>query len=518
MKLDNDHRVDLGLLCFICCTLLMVAACKDEKPTLLLPVNEAEIAGIDSVYVVDPGATLHLDASVTFTNDEAPDSANYRYEWFMIRSVGFVGDGYKLVGVGKALEYSLPNNQGAFDLLFRVTDTRTNLFSEQEFRVFVANDLYEGWLLLGQHGNEYRLDMLSYQLDSRDFIYIENVLDEYYPGARIAEQATFVDFSIAGFFNMYIGGVVLGTKQNVYAYDVEDMGYMGAFGSFLPDLGPADFAKLQYGGRLYSAFINTGSQVYVTDYGLSSPYPKFNKVNQLREADGRITSFSAAPQMAIQLGYPIQQTAVLFDEEAHELLWFNSQNQYANRFGQGRLFNYKTGKNLTYLGYCENAGGQYVALLRDTATHTEYLARFSIYDQQYYQAIEAPEIEHATQFALRPSDGALFYVAGSRLYVVDQPTNKAVLLKDFGSVRISKIKFNSFITIIPSISYAGTTASEVRYRDLQEQLIVCVYDPLRPDNSGSFLRYDVDTDRRELHEAFRFDGLPKIIDVVYKER
>ncbi len=132
----------------LCCYLF--ATCrKIDDAYANRDINEAVVSGIDSVYAVDPEETLIIQPSVSFTMDSQPDSSNYRYEWYFIRMVGFVlNKEFTVISTSRTLNYKLPDLMGAYDLLFRVTDLRTNLFTEKPFRVYASNFICEDWMLL----------------------------------------------------------------------------------------------------------------------------------------------------------------------------------------------------------------------------------------------------------------------------------------------------------------------------------------------------------------------------------
>lgn len=506
------------------CIMLLISClfffCNKKQDELIGtdPLSDVLISGLDPVYRIEPGASLKLQPKVNLTSGKEVDSSRYRYEWYKLRTVGYVGPepDYKVISTKSKFEYT-DSTQGAYDLSFRVTDQQTNLFIEREIRVFVANAVYEGWMLLGEHNGQAQMNMLSYHADLDQYRYIENALNLFHSQGTIPGKPLFIDFTITSFFELYTGGVVLGTPRGIGLYNGDSLRFKGTFQDLLPIGSLPDFTNITYGGRLKSVFLNIEGALYAgSDYEYP---PSFNKVNRVQELNGTLRDFKAAPFMAIAKGFPVNQTSVFFDEASKELLWYNLSDAYCHHFGPGRLFNFKTDKDLLYLGYTEKEGGQYVALLQAPDTREVYLARFSLYDQLYYEKITAPMIDKAEQFALHPVAGTLLYSIGEQLYAVDETAKESRLLATFDGRVISKIKFNSFLRLIPTDhAYTGKTANEERYKTLQNQLIVCTYNPLLPDASGAFILFDVDLNQWTLQERFRQEGLPKIVDVVYKER
>lgn len=510
--------------CSILCLFLGLFACQREN--LLReerPVNHAVIAGLDSVYSVAPGETLHIKPKVQFTLDDRADTSRYRYEWYYWRMVGFINidADYKVIASGPELEYTVPPYQGTFDLLFRITDLMTGLFSEKEIRIVVRNAIYEGWMVLTEYSNgSPQLDMLSYHADRDSFELLKSVLNYFQPQARLAGKPRFVDFTITSMYELHLGGLVVGTTAGINAYEGEKLAFAGRFDEQLPTGSPVNLAgKVNYDGRFFSAFFNIDGQLFISQNGQSSIDPIFRKVDHVQHINGILDPIKPAPFIGVTKNFPIYQTTVVFDELSKELLWFNSRNSYCHRFGPGELFSYQTGKDLLYLGYTEKDGGQFAALLSDAYTGEIYLARFSMYRQLSYQRIDAPMVSIAEHFALNPSDGTLFFSSGDRLYAIDEPNRSSRVIKDFQGRHISKIKFNTFLNVIPTDHpHLGSTASHDRYMTLQDQLIVCTHDPARPDDSGAFMLFDIDFGRWTAYERFRYDGFSRIIDVAYKER
>ena len=505
-------------------------SCNDtvDLPPLSAP-NEAVIAGIDSIYQVLPGGRLQIKANVSFTKDPAADPSRYRYEWFRLQKVGYIGPGedYRSVGMSPVLDLEMPasRDQGAYDFMLRVTDLQTNLFTEKEFRVFVANDIYEGWILLGEKQGEATLDMLSYRLQQERYEHIANPQWKYHATGALKGKPLFVRFGIGSVFGYYNGYLAVGTSEEAIAFGSDEFSRENELAGtsdlyeYLPTAGSVDFSRVFFDGSLNSMFIYVDGNLFVDSYGTS--LPSFRKIADFMDADGTLRPVRLSSRFAVSNRYSTEQTAVVYDEQAKEFLWMKAEDAYVNELYPGRLFDFKTGQELLYVGYTEREGGQYVALLQDTDGGDTYLARFSMYDQRYYEKINVPLIDEAEQVALSTTTGELYYSVGSRLFVIDEAAKESRPVLDVGGATISVIKFNSFVTTVRSYSPFFpwlTTAGGARYKILQDQLVVCTYDPLAPDDSGIFRLFTVDPQAGALVETYRYEGFPKIVDVTYKER
>ena len=506
----------LWIICLFC-------TCKQDEPFTAKPVNEALISGLDSVYLAMPGTVLQLNPQIKFTHDDAPDSSRYRYEWFYINLIGFVGSvgtDNALIDTTRQLNYSVDQFQGAYNMLFRVTDRKTGLFTEKPFRVYAANEVYEGWMILSEKGEQAQLDMLSYRVDSAKYVRIDNVLDKYQPQTQLQGHPVSIAFSMATFFSMNLGGMIIGTTTGIDAYDGDLFRHVGSFQDYLPAGVEVNWGSTSYDGRLQTAILAGNGKAYIAGNGQMEYTPDFKTIDAVADINGVTSPIHVAPWIAVTKSFPYRQSMVIYDEIGKEFLWIGPQEGGpAHRFGEGRLFNFKTGKELLYLGYTEKEGGQFAAVLRDPGTGSVFLARFSLYDQFYYEQIDAPGIGDAEHFAVRPGDGALFYAIGNKLFAIDDQAKAGREIMQFGANQISKIKFNSFIITVPTdISYVGTTSSEERYNRIQDQLIVCTFNPADPDHSGALHLFDIDAQQFTVQERLYYDGFPKIIDVAYKER
>ena len=82
------------------------------------------------------------------------------------------------------------------------------------------------------------------------------------------------------------------------------------------------------------------------------------------------------------------------------------------------------------------------------------------------------------------------------------------MLKDYGTQKVSLIKYQDF--------YKASSIS--RYNTLSNKLIVCTYDPINLDFSGTFNLYTVSDLNSPLEDYQSFSGMGKIVSLTYRER
>lgn len=480
---------------------------RDEQP--LKDVKEPEIKGINPVYMIEPGETLIIDPEIHFAS--GVDTGSYRYEWIYLRMVGyFVDDENTKVSTTARLEYNFPGwHLAAYEMAFRVIDTVSGLFTEKEITVIVGNDVYEGWILLCDDGGRTRVDMLSYRLDSAGFVHFPNVLRAKNPGHSPSGSPVQIYSPITFFMGAGYGMAIVVTDEGMFVYDDVDLEYTGnAIGSHLPVARTSELTRLRIGGGYRMLILSYAGNIYKA--GLDEV---ITRINHIAEANQSHTPFYASPFLALPI-LTDHSIGVCFDQINREFLWFFPQYDYVNRFSAGSLFDFRTGKDLLYLSYNRRQGGQFAAVLQDTTTRERFLARFTLYDQLYYQQMMGEAANQTDHFAIHPADGNLYYSSAGKLYRHNESLGTGEIIRDFGSKHISLLKFNPFFLLNYTIT--GTTISHQRYADYANQLVVGVYDPLAPDHSGEFLLFDVSAKVPEL--VFAHGGLPQILDVTYKER
>jgi len=180
------------------------------------------------------------------------------------------------------------------------------------------------------------------------------------------------------------------------------------------------------------------------------------------------------------------------------------------------LFDYALPANmeLKWLDYTKFNAGEMFALMRDKTTNKVYLGRFiqTGVTQNYYGEVVADGIASAENFCVSPDYGYIFYNIGSKIYEYDFSLKKAILMKDYGSKKISLMKFYPFFNVTASYSNAAF------YTDLSKKLAVCTYDVGNASTSGMLDLYVVPAINGVIRPYKSYSGLGKVVSLAYRER
>lgn len=470
------------------------------------PINRVSIAGIDSSYTVNYGNKLKIKPALSFTRDLQQDTANYTYQWVADHLVGYQPRP-KTISTARDLDTAIRLDFGTYYMYYRVTDKRTKVFTDAYFYLTVGVPSFEGWLLLCdmENGNS-RLDMVSH-LGNKDTVYpdiLKTVSSSFVP----AGKPVFVETGITEFADPrgQLLTPFIATSQQFVFLGSDTLEYKP--GNDMKSRVPrtvTDWSQSKlYMAQQQAGLLTLDSNVY------SLETDKF--IGPVNNAGAR--RFNASPWVTFNKTTPLLSAVVLFDTDKGAFYRYPGYGTTCVPYVDGTLFDFTTGKALLYLQYVPFNGGEVFAVLEDKKTGKKYLARFTISGvQHYYGEITGEDIATATQFAVSPDKGYLFYAVGGKVYAYDVVNNRSIMRKDYGARTISVLKFQQFTYI-----YDGA-GNKDRYLALAKKLIVCTYTPGAPANSGSLDIYDVPDINAslQLYQSFS-GGIGKVASVSYRDR
>ena len=501
------------LFSIICLAYLVVIACQKE-PSLpvLKPINEAVIQGIDSIYFIGGRDTISIYPEITFTQDsllQNPD--RYQYEWVYLTQppVSDPWSDYKTISTEKALidfviYQELYTSTGPLDFTFRVTDTYTDTYTEFPFRVILGNAYYEGWMLLTEEDGNARVDMLSYKPTTGTFSHLQDVIQFRSPGIH---KPIFIDEVFGTENELRLGGIVVGSNQEIMAFDPEDFWQLFTFHPELADIPMADISSMVYQSSYLNQILYVNGMVYNCDER-DGFYNNFIAINNVRTDLGG-ASFHAAPFVAFNY-LSATSESILFNEDTDDFMWFNGTAYYSEPLVEANQFDHERPWELVFLDYTQHMGGVYFGILRDLKNGDLYWIRFTSNEMLGFNKVaEGSVLYQAERFALHPYNGNLYITVGKVLY--EYTTTGEHQLRKFQD-DITLLQYERF-PLLADFSN-GTTGNRDRYQGYAEKLIVATHKDADPNNSGKLILYDTENNR-----AFQqFAGFPKIIDVAYKER
>lgn len=462
-------------------------------------INEAVIETMEDMYVVNIGEAANIVPKVSYTLDTEGDINNYNYQWLLTRREGRNGMVPVELDNGPVFNARIDLATGIYNMLLRITDKRTGVWTESPFKIFVTIKTYEGWLALSEiGGSNSRLDMFSYDMLKQEFNPIIDVLDVMKSGFKTTGLPNFICYN-----NMNPGPgptndkIMISTTKEAAFLGTDTLDYvsLNAFGAYMngPDKATDPGAKLE--GTSLFAYMTVNGNIYYAGY--NSGFQRINKLISNGE------SFKAGAYVSFT-----DREAIVFDEQNSRFLWCPQEAYGFYTFDNPQLN--MMNKNLLFMARTTYNGGETFAVLKDKTSNKVYLTRLTSARLNYLEEIEGQDIQKAEHFGVNSDFGYVFYNVGSKIYEYDFALKKSMEVADYGTRKISLIKFQDV--------HRGTAANTERYGRMKNQLIVCSYDEVDMDKSGSMDLYEVPPANGPLKKMQSFKGLGKVVSVTYRSR
>lgn len=492
------------------CLLLMafcgglVSCYKDKGNYDYEPVNELRFFNIDTAkgYTVALGETLTVTPQVQGTLDPTGSGKPYTYEW----SLDFVGKD-SVLSREKNLSTRLLIPPGKYTLQFKATDQQTGIRFHIRTQLLVTTKVFEGYLVMNEVNGKMRLDMLSYYRTDDRFEQLTDVLAQMSSALQVQGKPIQVFCMETEALNVtpQTYRIYLVTETGTYKIDPETFGYntLNDFRYEMTGALPGNFKPVSLNGSLQylfmpATFLTEGNNVYTRTYqGIVFPYVPVNTYA------GETKPFKAFPQVT---GYDDGFTIFNMDKRTFTSGTLGSVNVADMPPGNG----FPEGKDMVYMEDHLSTGLGY-AVLKDPGVANYYLLRFypgySFAD--YFEPVNAVDIDKATHFAASPELGYLFYSVGGKLYEYDPFLQQSFLMLDKGNQEITYIAFQKFFN--PNF-YA-------KYTEFGNLLTVGTFNPSGSEGSnGTLEQYAVPPVNAALQKKQSWTGFGKITSVSYRER
>jgi hypothetical protein len=462
----------LGLLAVI-----FIGSCsKDLGNYEYSPINELNIEGVNSTYIVRTGIdTLRIKPKITATMDEA-DTARYHYLWILKRDNKI----FDTIGRKRNLEYAVRLSPIPYDLFYRVLDQKTGVVWIVNTKINVSTAYSRGILVIGedQQGNA-EAEMLSMLTDT---IHIKNILsnsglpklkdpvsflhtgagsDAYIKlwvftksGSYFLDRATLAGSSSNNFSRvLYISEAIPPETLQPVVYAPQVRTAAGAVGS-----------------TLYRAFITKAGDIFAGVPLLAGGDFYNNPVN--RVATAQQVRIPAAPYLL----YPINSMS--------SFMWYDTQNQrFLNYTGIGSAvastvladvagsafpWNQPAGRTLVYAENTKNTdggstNGNSFAIMKD-ANNTSLIYQFYANGTSPAKRAAftvkpiATDFDKANFYAFSSNRTVVFYSVGNRLYAYDYNpgVEKIYQFPELGNDEITMVKFDTQIDQLANSLYIAT--------------------------------------------------------------
>ncbi|WP_212001789.1 PKD-like family lipoprotein [Chitinophaga sp. HK235] len=493
--------------CIIC--LFNTACYKDQGNYQYHEINNVDsITGIDKEYAILFKDTLRISPKLFATQDQG-DTGRYTYRWEALVDGGSRVPGDEsnvLIGSFRDLAYPVKLRPAGYDCYYRVKDKQTGVEWFHRFHFTVQSTVYQGWVALCDVKGAVRIDMVS-RLGEQDRL-IRDVMtftNAGLPARQGAKQLVF-EYSNAG------RQFYLNTGNGLERFEGENFTWKSTYGIRYEMLAPVDAGfsvDLFYNSPLYLGvdYLIAGKQVFYRNQVMGGK--AFG--SPVNYVDDEKTPFN--PARFVAGGYGSTSQHLLYDRDKRRFVVHDAMfGTKCSSLQDGKLFSYTTGKDLVYMVPTSYGGGDVFAIMKDDAgkyyTYCINVTRGGVKQSYYTEMTDAPELDKATVFAVSNQLGYVFYAVGGRLYEYDIFIHKATLMADFGTEKISVMK-------APFFSSYGKEF----YTNLTNSLVVGSYDAARPDTENGVIRVYSIPDRNDaLKLTWSYQGLGKIVDLVYRER
>ena len=497
----------------------LFVSCFDDKGNYdYTDINEVTISGFsENTYsVISFIDTLRIEPEVKGTLSSKDES--FEFTWKVIpENLDFsnVEEGEDFI-VSQEKNLNLPNalNAGKYICFYLVKDKASGVTYKHKFELQTRTTTSEGWLVLGDNGNnDARMDVVMYASE-QDVIVARNIWanDNYETG-----KPSKLQFS----YHTYVNGTqtLMVTDKGTYKLDVLDL-HAGDDNNFRWDFGISpDNVQIKASGfthytqPVYRAVIDDLGDLYVAsfaNYGSIYEYP----CNQFNGEPIKM-----APFLGIHYVYQWPYTFapfLMYDATNQQFLAFRKDAAYPSEpdFAGEKLFEAKTGKDFVHGE--SGKGGLTWAILKDPngSRYYYYVFKFlqdEMFEQVYHGEIVGTGLDQATMFACSNHFPYVFYVSNNKIYQfnVNTPETPAKEVLSFPGEEIKVIKFNPFVAWE---SYADWE------RAREFQLVVGTTVNGKEQDMGIMRLYDVPGLMEPLQLKHQIENLGNIVDITYKER
>lgn len=493
--------------CFIlmiaCCT--FIACYKDKGNYDYHPINELKFANFDTIngYKVEFGAVLNVAPQLKGTLDPDGTKHDYSYEW----SFDFPSSD-TVISTEKALSIKMDVPPGTYTLQYKVIDKTTGVQFRTRTTLLVTTKVFEGYIVMSDVNGQTRLDMLSYFRTDNKFEQHTDVLAEM--NSTLPPQGKPIQIFC---MEMMYSAVITPTSYRIYIVtetgtnkinpetfahtELDDIRYE-ITGDIPNGIRPVRFHGAARFGFLPAMLMTIGNNIYQRVY--ASPTFGYVAANIY---PGAAKPFKAWPQAVSSFS---SGTMVIYNMDKRVFTTTSLDNVNVADVPPGLEF--PTGKDMVHME--DHINNNIFAILKDPGTTQYYMLRFNTGAKPtYFEPMNATDFDQATNYAVSPELGYLFYTVGGKLYEYDLSLKQSFLMLDKSPAVISHISFQRFFN----------TALYSKYADWSKLLTVATYNPSGTAGSnGTMELFKVPPVNAALERTNEWTGFGKIVSVSYRER
>jgi len=491
-------NIKTRLLISLCTFFTLFSCLEDQGNYNYNEVNDITINTIQEDYSILRFDKLNIVPELELSLDPN-ESGNYSYKWVAHeeRNSLIIEEVLTELSTERDLNETIYLKTGKYKVYYTVIDLNTEIEYQHSFHLEVRNSIYEGWLVLNEVNGGSRLDMIS--LIDDEYIVKEDVLSA---PTSIALEGT-PDFVYTYSLNLDTYGIYVSTSENGTTRIEEDSFDWNKAYNISNEFVSSQPEKLKVDNILSSGPARALTVVDGDVYWYYLMWSKNYSV-PVNTIDGEF--FKVSPMMASGASF-----TMFYDITNKRFV--RCRYGYMYTMPDGNLTSYTTGKDLVFMdsnNFGNSWGSTVFSILKNDSDNKNYMLVFNSNNslQSHYKEINAPDFDQATNYAVSPDFGYLFYSVGSKVYQYDVNIETTKLMLDKGTEDISLLKFQSFFV-----------NGNLRYKELGSQLIVASYDPAGEEGTnGTMELYSVPPVNGQIELEASYTGLGKIKSISYRER
>lgn len=516
----------------------LFASCFDDKGNYIyteiseitfenIPEKIEVLASVDNI-VVAPKIISSLEGEIK------ADNPNFEFTYKVERkSGGYMGSTpWVVLNPEGELYLNTPAEFPAntYIVWLIVKDIRSGRETSVNFDMMVSSATYEGWLVLCNEGpeNRVRMDMVTKISSDRNEVATDILKPLGYPESTNA-------YGIGFYPNIYANPsdqiYIMGGK-GTYRLDKETFKTDDSYNIFNIDfiIPPKNEKVVNYQAlKIMSAnfLVTDVGNAYVQNLGSAGAAFELPINTSVR---GGAVEYKVSPYIGLQQGTS-GTTALFYDIDNKRFVGW-AYGTYANVDGRNiltpvpdpspaGLFSFNTGKDMVYMEGTRYSNGLVYSVLQDAqgkrSVYGINMSGAGFAQESYYENLNAPNFDKATQFAFHSQFPYMFYSDGKKVYLHNLGTNNTFEMNVGleSSEEVTLLKFNLYKN--PYLEQLNNQSDE--FMAIQYELIVGSYNTASTDNNGGKMSlWKVDGVNNSISKHLEYKGFAKIKDIVYRER
>lgn len=507
---------------FICFSILFTGGCKKDiinSDSGFSKEFSVELPKEVTTIIRGIGSQDSIKAQIRFPGQSGNqfDISAYTYTWTGLQNQDTLSTKHYLT-----LNDFEKQDPTLIPYLLTVKEKSTGITKIATSSVFITTPTREGWILLGDHSGNASISMLTYTPQGyRKFIDLESELGIDFPlkGKPVSIEVLGPD--LIGRKYQWLG---ITTDQEVKFLQCNDFVANDVISTYLNETlqpSPGHHVNLAVNGLV--SFVATKDNsvfnfniVYMTYLGMLGHY----KLNTYSPGQPGASAFKASSiHTFIGPAFDLEYSRLMYDENNYQFVKGHSEDPNKNGIFPLQLpFSFQ-GFRLEAMStrreFDTGEGEEEVtAFLFNPINNEGYVIQFLsngiVKLVKKLSATDANDIVKSKFIEIDYNTGYLIYTKGNEIKAYDYKLGQVLSLMNFGSEEITLIKMTKYTP--PFSMIEGRIPL---YKELFKRLLVCTYNPSKPNNSGTFRLFQIPLGHQVLVKETEETGFPKIVDATF---